>query len=110
MKKFFLIQASIDMPSVEDDGIDAGLWFGLASPKLYDTKEEAQKAQKEFAEQTLADLRECYGLDDEDCDSYTEGDIEDYTETTGEVDVVFYDTDSGNELNRTTIKIEEVEF
>lgn len=106
MKKFILIQASVDQPSIEDDGIDGGLAFGLASPKLYDTLEEAQKAQMEFAEETLESMNECYGIGEEDVS--IEGAIEDYSETNGDVEVAYYD--DGYELNRTIVRIQEVEL
>lgn len=106
MKKFVIIQASVDMPSIEDDGIDGGLGFGLASPRLYDTLEEAKKEQQEIAKDTLADLSECYGVGEEDVS--TTGEIEDYSDTNGDVEVVFYD--DYYELNRTIIRIQEVEF
>ena len=106
MKKFVIIQASVDMPSMDDDGIDGGLGFGLASPRAYDTLEEAKAEQKAIAEDTLADLSECYGIGEEEVS--IEGEIEDYSDTNGDVEVVFWD--EGYELNRTIIRIQEVEF
>ena len=108
MKKFIIIQVSVDSPSMDDDGIDAGLGFGLASRKGYDTLEEAKAEQKAIAEDTLADLSECYGIGEEDCETSVEGEIEDYSDTNGDVEVVFWD--HGYELNRTIFRIQEVEF
>ena len=42
MKKYLIHFMSVDAPSVEDDGIDAGTGFGI-HPQTFDSKEEAEK-------------------------------------------------------------------
>ena len=106
--KYIILQASFDGPSYDDDGLDGSLNFGLASPKLFETLDEAKKEQQEIAKDTLADLSECYGITDEDCDTSIEGEIDDYSDTSGDVEVNFWD--HGYLINSTIIRIQEVEF
>ena len=46
MKKYLIHFMSIDMPSVEDDGVTNGTNFGVYN-KTFNTKEEAKKALTE---------------------------------------------------------------
>jgi len=109
MKKYLIHFMSVDTPSVEDDGIDAGTGFGILD-KTFDTKEDAEK----YLEETLipedqANLEDCYGITDDPelADSY-EFSVED-----GSYDrkqLVVYDKFDGNELNTTIYEVVEVEF
>ena len=105
MKKFLIHFMSVDAPSVEDDGIGDGTNFGIYE-KTFKTREEAEKGLEELIEQDKADLEECYGLNDEDCDSNIEIEIEDGRYDRKEL--IAYD--GCDELNTTIYEIVEVNF
>ena len=49
MKKYLIHFMSIDMPSVEDDGVTNGTNFGV-HPQAFNTKEEAKKGLEKLIE------------------------------------------------------------
>jgi hypothetical protein len=112
MKKYEIQFVSVDMPSVEDDGIGAGIGFGI-HPQTFDSKEEAQKYLDEvMIPEDQANLEDCYGITDEPelADNY-EFSVE--NGPYGRKQLVVYDTMGGrayNEINTTIYEVVEVEF
>lgn len=109
MKKYLIQFMSVDMPSVEDDGVSSGTGFGI-HPQAFDSKEDAQK----YLEETLipedqANLEDCYGITDDPelADNY-EFSVEDGSYNRKQL--VVYDKFDGNEINTTIYDIVEVEF
>ena len=109
MKKYLIQFMSVDMPSIEDDGVSSGTSFGI-HPQAFGSKEEAQK----YLEETLipedkANLEDCYGIteDPELADNY-EFSVE--NASYGRKQLVVYDKFDGNEINTTIYDIAEVEF
>jgi hypothetical protein len=108
MKKYLIHFISIDMPSIEDDGIDAGTGFGVY-PQAFNSKEDAQKyLEKIMIPEDKVNLEECYGLDDEDCEPTVEIEIENGSYDRKEL--IVYDKHNGSEINTTIYKIVEVEL
>lgn len=107
MKKYLIHFMSIDMPSVEDDGMSDGTNFGIYE-KTFNSKEEAEKGLEELMAEDKADLESCYGLDDEDCDPTVEIEIENGRYDRKEL--VVYDKFDGTEINTTVYEIVEVNF
>ena len=107
MKKYLIHFMSIDMPSVEDDGVTNGTNFGIYE-KTFNSKEEAEKGLEELMAEDQADLEGCYGFDDEDCDPTVEFEIENGTYERKELNV--YDKFDGYLINSTIYEIVEVEF
>ena len=102
MKKFVIVQASVDQPTADDDGAMNAIGFGLSDGKLYDTKEDANMARMRIMGEDLTDMAEnC--LTNED--GY-EGEIE--SGVNGEMEVNFYY--NGDIVNSTRYRIEEVNF
>ena len=108
MKKYLIHFMSVDMPSVEDDGLDAGTGFGVYN-KAFDSKEDAEKFLMEtLIPEDKANLEECYGFNDEDCEPYVDIDIED-----GCYDrklLVVTDKFDCTEINTTVYEVVEVDF
>ena len=109
MKKYLIHFMSIDTPSIEDDGIDAGTNFGLLD-KTFDTKEDAEKYLEEvlIPEDQLS-KESCYGIDEDEelAENY------EFSVENGSYDrkqLIVYDTYSGNELNTTIYEVVEVNF
>lgn len=109
MKKYLIHFMSIDTPSVEDDGIDAGTGFGILD-KTFDTKEAAEK----YLEETLipedqVNLEACYGIieDAELAENY-EFSIE--CGSCGRLQLIVYDSYTGSELNTIIYEVVEVNF
>ena len=108
MKKFVINFMSIDMPSVDDDGVTSGTNFGVIQ-KGFDSKEEAEKYLiEELIPGDKADLEECYGFDDEECEPDVELEVEEGTYGRKELNV--YDKFDGELRNSTIYDITEVEF
>lgn len=109
MKKYLIQFMSVDVPSVEDDGVSAGTGFGI-HPQAFDSKEEAQKYLEEtLIPEDLANLEDCYGITDDPelADNY-EFSVE--NGTFGRKELVVYDAFDGRELNTTIYEVVEVEF
>jgi len=108
MKKYLIHFMSIDMPSVDDDGVTNGTNFGVYE-KTFNTKEEAEKGLEKLMAEDKAELEGCYGIDDEPelADNYN-FEIEDGNYERKELNV--YDTHDGYLLNSTIYEIVEVEF
>jgi len=108
MKKYLIHFMSIDMPSVDEDGVTSGTNFG-AFGKIYNTKEEAEKDLEKFIAEDKTDLESCYGIDDEPelADNYNFK-IEKGNYERKELNV--YDTRTGYLINSTIYEIMEVEF
>ena len=109
MKKYLIQFMSVDMPSIEDDGISAGTGFGI-HPQAFNSKEEADKYLDEvMIPDDKANLESCYGIDDDPdlADNY-EFSVE--NGSYGRKQLVVYDNYSGNELNTTIYEVVEVEF
>ena len=108
MKKYLIHFMSIDMPSVEDDGVTSGTNFGVYE-KTFNSKEEAEKGLEELIADDKANLEDCYGINDdpEIADNYN-FDIENGCYNRKELNV--YDTHDGYLLNSTIYEIVEVEF
>ena len=107
MKKYLIHFMSIDMPSVEDDGMSDGTNFGVYN-KTFNTREEAEKGLEELMAKDKAELEECYGFDDEDCEPTVEIEFEDGRYDRKEL--VVYDKWDATEINTTIYEIVEVEF
>ncbi len=107
MKKYLIHFMSVDMPSVEDDGMSDGTNFGVHK-ETFNTREEAEKGLEKLIAEDKADSEECYGLNDDDCESNVEIEIENGRYDRKEL--VVYDTITGNEINTTIYEIVEVEF
>lgn len=109
MKKFVIIQASVDGPTMDDDGLTSCLGFGLASNKLFDTKEEAEKELVENIIPTdMADLKECYLGDEEDEELEERYDFLAEDGMWGRKELNVYD--GCDIINSTAYDIQEVEF
>ena len=109
MKKYLIQFMSVDMPSIEDDGISAGTGFGI-HPQAFNSKEEADKYLEEvLIPEDQANLEDCYGITDEPelAENY-EFSVE--NGSYGRKQLVVYDNYSGNELNTTIYEVVEVEF
>lgn len=109
MKKYLIHFMSVDAPSVEDDGIDAGTGFGI-HPQTFDSKEEAEKYLTEtMIPEDQANLESCYGIDEEPelAENY-EFSVENASYDRKQL--IVYDTDTGNEINTTIYEVVEVEF
>lgn len=107
MKKYLIHFMSIDMPSVEDDGVTNGTNFGV-HPQAFNTKEEAKKGLEELMADDQANLEDCYGIADEPelADNYN-FEIENDSYERKELNV--YDAHDGYLLNSTVYEIAEVE-
>lgn len=109
MKKYLIHYMCVDTPSVEDDGIDAGVNFGILD-QTFDTKEDAEKYLEEvLIPEDQANLEDCYGINDDPelAENY------EFSVENGSYDrkqLIVYDTYSGNELNTTIYEVVEVEF
>ena len=107
MKKYLIQFMCVDMPSIEDDGVCGGTNFGVHK-QAFNSKEEAEKYLKEvMIPKDKANLKECYGLNDEDFDPPVEISVENGTYDRKEL--IVYDKDTKNELNTTIYEIVEVE-
>ena len=107
MKKYLIQFMCVDMPSIEDDGVCGGTNFGVHK-QAFNSKEEAEKYLKEvMIPKDKANLKECYGLNDEDFDPPVEISVENGTYDRKEL--IVYDKDTKNEINTTIYEIVEVE-
>ena len=107
MKKYLIQFMCVDMPSIEDNGICSGANFGVHK-QVFNSRVEAEKYLKEIMiPEDKANLKECYGLNDEDFDSPVEISVEDGTNDRKEL--IVYDKDTKNEINTTIYEIVEVE-
>ena len=107
MKKYLIQFMCVDMPSIEDDGVCGGTNFGVHK-QAFNSKEEAEKYLKEvMIPEDKANLKECYGLNDEGFEQPVEINVEDGT--FGRKELVVYDKDTKNEINTTIYEIAEVE-
>lgn len=109
MKKYLIHFMSIDMPSVDDDGVTSGTNFGI-HPQAFNSKEEAQKYLEEtMIPEDQAGLEESYGITDEPelADNYR-FEIENGSYERKELNV--YDAHDGYLLNSTIYEIVEVNF
>ena len=108
MKKYLIQFMAGDLPSIEDDGVCGGTNFGVPKQAV-NSREEAEKYLKEvMIPEDKANLKECYGLNDEDFDPPVEIEVEDGI--FGRKELVVYDKDTRNEINTTIYEITEVEF
>ena len=108
MKKYLIQFMCVDMLSIEDDGVCGGTNFGIHK-QAFNSKEEAEKYLREaMIPEDKANLKECYGLNDEDFEPPVEINVEDGTYDRKEL--VVYDKDTKNEINTTIYEIAEVEF
>jgi len=108
MKKYLIHFMSIDGPTAEDDGLEAGLGGGIC-PKTFDSKEEAEKYLEEvMIPDDKASLEECYGLNDEECEPYADISVE--NGMWGRRILVVTDKDDCTEVNTTVYSIVEAEF
>ena len=110
MKKYLIHIMSIDGPTAEDDGLEAGLGGGVC-PKTFDSEEEAKKYLEEvLIPQEKSALEECYGFNEEDEDFEPTVDI--FVEN-GMWDrriIVVTDKFDCTELNTTVYSVVEVDF
>lgn len=107
MKKYLIQFMCVDMPSIEDDGVCGGTNFGVHK-QAFNSKEEAEKYLRGvMIPEDMANLEECYGLNDEDFEAPVEISVEDGTYDHKEL--VVYDKDTKNEINTTIYEITEVE-
>lgn len=109
MKKYLIHFMSVDTPSIEDDGIDAGTNFGVY-PQVFNSKKEAETYLEEvMIPEDRANLEDCYGITDDPelADNY-EFSVEDSSYDRKQL--VVYDAFDGRELNTTIYDIAEVEF
>ena len=108
MKKYLIQFMCVDMPSIEDDGVCGGTNFGVHK-QAFNSREDAEKYLKEIMiPEDKANLKECYGLNDEDFEPPVEINVEDGTNNHKEL--IVYDKDTKNEINTTIYEITEVEF
>ena len=108
MKKYVINFMSADMPSCDDDGVTSGTNFGVFN-KAFNTREEAEKYLKEeLIPGDKADLEQCFGFDDEECDPAVEIDVE--PGCWGRTELNVYDAFDGELRNSTIYDITEVEF
>jgi len=108
MKKYLIHFMIVDTNSIEDEGAGDGTNFGV-HPQAFNSKEEAQKYLEEtMIPEDKANLEECYGFDDEDCEPTVEIEIENGRHDRKEL--VVYDKWDRNEINTTIYEIVEVEF
>ena len=108
MKKYLIQFMCVDMPALEDDGVCGGTNFGVHK-QAFNSREEAEKYLKEvMIPEDKANLKECYGLNDEDFEPPVEISVEDGTNDHKEL--IVYDKDAKNEINTTIYEITEVEF
>ena len=107
MKKYLIQFMCVDIPSIEDDGVCGGTNFGVHK-QAFNSREEAEKYLKEvMIPEDKANLKECYGLNDEGFEPPVEISVEDGTHDRKEL--IVYDKDTRNELNTTIYEITEVE-
>ena len=107
MKKYLIQFMCVDMPALEDDGVCGGTNFGVHK-QAFNSREEAEKYLKEvMIPEDKANLKECYGLNDEDFEAPVEISVENGTYDHKEI--VVYDKDTRNEINTTIYEITEVE-
>jgi hypothetical protein len=108
MKKYLIHFMSVDMPSVEDDGVTNGTNFGVYN-KTFNTREEAEKGLEELIAEDQAGLEDCYGITEmpELADDYN-FEIANGSYDRKELNV--YDAHDGYLLNSTIYEIVEVEF
>ena len=108
MKKYLIHSMSIDMPSVEDDGVANGTNFDVYA-KIFNTKEEAEKGLEELMAEDKADLEGCYGITDDPelADNYS---FKVEAGNYGRTELNVYDTHNSSLLNSTIYEIVEVEF
>ena len=107
MKKYVIQFMCVDLPALEDDGVCSGANFGIHK-QAFNSKEEAERYLKEvMIPEDKANLKECYGLNDEDFEPPVEINVEDGIHDRKEL--VVYDKDTRNEINTTIYEITEVE-
>ena len=108
MKKYLIQFMCVDMPSIEDDGICSGANFGVHK-QVFNSKEEAEKYLKEvMIPEDTANLKACYGLNDEDFDPVVEISVENGAYDRKEL--VGYYKDTRSEVNTAIYEVVEVEF
>lgn len=108
MKKYLIHFMSIDMPSVEDDGVTNGTNFGVYE-KTFNSKEEAEKGLEKLMADDQANLEECYGItEDPDLADNYNFEVENGSYERKELNV--YDAHDGYLINSTIYEIVEVEF
>lgn len=109
MKKYLIHFMSMDMPSIEDDGLSDGSNFGIYN-KVFNTREEAEKGLEELMLDDKADLEACYGFDEEEENWEPTVYIEIENGRYDRKELVVYDKFDATELNTTVYEIVEVEF
>ena len=108
MKKYLIHFMSVDMPSVEDDGVTNGTNFGVYK-KTFNSKEEVEKGLEELMAEDQANLESCYGIDeDKELAKNYNFEIENGSYERKELNV--YDAHDGYLLNSTIYEIVEVNF
>jgi len=110
MKKYLIHIMSVDGPTAEDDGLEAGLGGGIHN-KVFDSKEDAQKyLEEELIPAEKADLEECYGFNEEDEDFEPTVDISVENGMWDRRIIVVTDKFDCTELNTTVYSVVEVDF
>ena len=108
MKKYVILLGSVDAPSIADDDIDFGVNFNVHQ-QLFDSREEAEKYLEDvLIPEDKANLEECYGFNDEDCEPTVEIEIENGKD--GCKRLVVYDKVDATEINTTVYGTVEVEY
>ena len=109
MKKYLIHFMTVDVNSIEDEGVSSGTNFGIYG-KTFNTREEAEKGLEKLMAEDKASLELEYDLEDENVRSAFEIKIENGKHDWKELTVYEKWDEYKNAINTTIYEIVEVEF